>query len=533
MFYLVMFLSMIIGMFIYMMDPVPPDMRYDLTARDTEGQIVTFLNQHQAAKNYARLSLARISVRNSLNDHQIYTCTGNFEDDGSSHVEKICASALPPRWAAMLVGNTTDLFGETDDTDATKKSWRYYTKTYLSDPHDKTLEGEFISALICINGKTGQLAPCYKGLPNGKCRDPYNILSPSSYAMQPYSDNTAYFVVTYSMTNELPESWDAFGKKALATRSHRSTQCGILRKGKFCFNKDVLHGEQRVHGKACPSSNKSEYSIDNGYATLSVPPPAVISFVKKALKTDNLSDYLLCFSHIENPYIHIEAPTVHYDGLDLFAIGTGGEPESTGVGQCPIYGSGPAWKARAADSLRNTAIPIPAGDHTVNLVFSAPTSASSSSYLNTSGGSSTYAITSTGKDSKGWEFEYNFQGQGLHKVEAQYTPGPEGANQTFPQVFTIVQRSNELYFFYNGCQLKEKDIPRAVSGGTFTFGPVQNGIQHAVLQDFRLYGTALTGSQIKRNFKIDEFRYGAKQAACDPPFGFIGAWPLKPIDNNF
>ena len=553
MFYLVMFLSMIIGMFIYMMDPVPPDMRYDLTARDTEADVMTFLNQHQVAKQFTRIFLARISPYSKATNHEVAICDAsgsiNSWTKDPSSLTNVCAIALPPAFAGHIVKNELEVYGDISET-AADISTNYYTDTYLR-PKKTDAEGH-ISALVCLDEATGKLVQCYDKMPAGSCaptpKASGGYASLSEFAIQPHQGvhPVTYYTVTYSLQANLAESWSNFGRRALATRSHLSTQCGILRTNKntkedgFCYDRR-FGGDARVKGRkkgtACPTGTiPGNLCIDNGYHCSSMPPAPIIDFLGKALKKSptnfeaELDGHLFCYSVVNNPYVNIKPPKFHFTGIDKHATGAGAQ---IGLedGDCPVQGSGPALLGEKLDQrieltdghpTKPTVIKPTDKDLTINMVFSAPTSGYSSWYLYGPAANSPYSIQASDSSGEGREFTYQFYYNATDAptaVDAQFTKGPsEHESPTHAQVLTVVQRKKKVYFFYNGCMVKNggKNKNSAAGNPIVTFGPVLNasGNSVTILQDLRIYDSALSGFDIKRNFKVDANRYGAKQADC-------------------
>ena len=60
MFYLVSFLTLLISLLVFMMDPAPVQVRQNLDTRTAEAYVVGFVNQHQAARDYLNQWLGRI-----------------------------------------------------------------------------------------------------------------------------------------------------------------------------------------------------------------------------------------------------------------------------------------------------------------------------------------------------------------------------------------------------------------------------------------------------------------------------------------
>jgi len=268
-------LVFIAGIMTYMF--FPRSDQYALDIFQEEGNVVTFVNQHQAAKD---LMYQMISWNPGSN-------TGIY--------------ILP--------------YG-----DDPQQRYMHATKTELMTPddiNDSSLSlsegGDFASAIVCLHDCTTE-ANCVQG----------------KMLIQCPSDEQ--YVITYGY---FPEWWDDGSHRkqawfrALLKRTHGSTACGVLTDqgaygGNMLYsinNSQRFNGPQVVAGKRVVPPALTERLSSLG-----------ISTCETGGCTENLTDLLFCMTPFQNPYRG--SPVFHWD-----SVNNNGTEHQSGLGARPLIGT--------------------------------------------------------------------------------------------------------------------------------------------------------------------------------------------------
>ena len=354
MLYLVTFLTFLVSVLIYTMDPVSN--RQQLENRTGEAFVVGLLNQHQSARDYMYQWLGRV-YPGQLNTSKIECLQNDVNGSITNSCSNPAAISLPARGLDQMIGadetteKTLSLAKESYVKIPDNKTGNRLAESYLkrqSVADEDSIRGHYISALVCLSKARWELAPCYvcKGEDGGDigCDQKEHVASIQK------SDAVETFLVTYSIPTRVeeddgsswvswePDWWQKEGPKqvqrkqlwrrALTRRSHSSYNCGVLVSaptgmGWMVNNSSMRRGHQ-VHNngmRVYPSeAGGHEYCIDNGQRCMRVVPNGIVDFLKKVTSTRELDDMLFCMSEVGNPYTD-PIPTFHFDGVDSRALG--------------------------------------------------------------------------------------------------------------------------------------------------------------------------------------------------------------------
>ena len=509
MFYLMVFLSLLVGVFIYAFDPVPMDSRHSLDIRSAEVFVVPFLNQHQAAKDYLKHWLGKVYHGGA--DHWVY----NGSSFSSSFIPDAFVMAVPSLESFMQPLKPQQFFKSTKVTGLARQR---------GDDSDG-----YVSALVCLDNSR-QLTRCYT----------YNCeSSPDSE-----SDNCAFndikrvrwhsnvdkkLLITYGVhagvthkdekyTTGNPKALNQdLWRQAVVNRSHSSDSCGFLVRvldpnhhweydKRFRDDRRVI--EQDGAG--------DQYCIHNGHRCMSVVPHSIQGYLENVLAINSsngetLDDVFFFMSETYDPYHQIVPPQYHYDGASPLNILALGERELN------------VWRPVDGDltNIWNNlgtlqSMPFKQSDREFTLSFvtkNLKTGPAGNIFLLNKmvDGSNLFAI-----EQRDPSFRF-YPNQSDH-VDLDFTSS-ELENK---MSWTIMRQSNgKISLFINGCQVQPCWAGGSVSPGSeadfVTFGgglsspPSTDGVQ---LVDVRYYNHALTVKQLQDNFKLDMVRYGIAPFDC-------------------
>ena len=246
MFYITIFLSMLVGLLIYIMDPVPTDLRNELTSRDADADVMLFLNQHQAAKDYLKYWLVRIAPgQTDKNEISLWTDpTFTFSADTLPNQEASVIS-LYPDFSRFFGNFADDIYESATSATALKKQAMW-----------SGASGTFVSALLCTQSDLSEPQSCYNVDPTTKRITPTGAIT---------------YAITYGIDRNVQDDWGPFWPQALRRRSHSTANCGILRyrEDGYCYDITQSSLYQRVTNKEvghCSTGLAAGYSycLDNG-----------------------------------------------------------------------------------------------------------------------------------------------------------------------------------------------------------------------------------------------------------------------------
>ena len=301
MLYLLFVLTFLAGILFYGLSP--RDDKLQLDVHQAEGMILTFVNQHQAAKDYMYtwLGAGQTNIQNG-SDH----LNSDFEDMmwGKGNIGGMKFD--------MCSGNT-GVPGMDSCTDG-------------ASPVANQLSG-FVSRAICVDKCTDAVVGgctlnseekvlCTNAIPTGKTR--------------------RHYVVTYGGWQSLPggygtrpDWWPSMGqrmrkfeswRKAISKRTRNSVSCGFL----------------SWNGQGDNPDNDTDWCIDNGETLYkrgticqNPVPPILIRTVQEAYDSSHpqnykaLEDLLFCYSKFKQglPGDYVSGTTFFYDGLSNQAPG--------------------------------------------------------------------------------------------------------------------------------------------------------------------------------------------------------------------
>ena len=274
MLYLLFVLTFLCGILFYGMSP--SDKSLDMTAHQAEGMIISFINQHQAAKDclYTWLGYGQ-------NDASIL---GNTQSDYFLKAEVNCSGSCPNR-----------------DCRATQFNFEQMTPRSITSD-------------MCFENK---------GIPGqDSCVDECGAQIPG-FVSKVVVDGTKHYVMTYGGWKDTnfnrPDWWPRKGtrmrrfeswRKAIATRTRGSVSCGVLVKegSDWCIdNGKTVYKNESATTKQC--MNKV--------------PSAVISALPYTTD-EGKEDLLFCYSEFKQgvqPGHYATTPTHFYDGLSNAGVG--------------------------------------------------------------------------------------------------------------------------------------------------------------------------------------------------------------------
>lgn len=557
MLYLTAFLMMLAGLLIYMMDPVPTDLRKDLDNRGGEAYVVGFLNQHQAAREYLKFSLGRVFPGGDVfayNDPgtitraayvpeaSVIALPGGVERDDSN----------PGRVYQLGVESFMPLgLGSERVTDTTQPNVGFLKYYAAGADH---MKGSYNSALICLDS-ADNLVPCYRyscelggeagatsvdGVFWNGCSDSAKIASMS------FRDNVIPYVITYNAANNngsllYPAWWPdrktskvkrlELWRRAMTRRSHSTFNCGVLVKADagWSWHYNLNGGYNRVSHENDTSG--STYCLDNGQRCMNVLPSGMEQFLMSALGVEDLSELFICMSKIgEDPYEQIAPSTYHFDGINLLALDpqnrtrTGSyqyhwySVSNTGRAGYVEYDGGHDILGEGVDSSdrvnyyvalkgnTNTALVMPfnhrTDDFTLSFITDIP-DANGNFLL-------------VGPDNEYFKFGYDGSGKLLfHPNNTGFTVEIEGDVVSGRHAWTIMRKAGYMYLFVDGLRVDTGNMPGSGStpvGPAVTFGGA--GAKGKIL-DIRYYDRALSGKQLVDLFNIDARRYGVRKVRQD------------------
>ena len=385
MFYLVSFLTLLISLLVFMMDPAPVQVRQNLDTRTAEAYVVGFINQHQAARDYLNQWLGRVYY---LDNNIQEMVGGNVVDMAPS--PNAVALALPaemeeslsiqaPQNARVRYNDNGVMQEELFGAGFVTERWTRLTGAgpdgngYLKfDDTDNNTKGSYLSALVCLNA-AGELAPCYQYVCNdvdpvppwtyvvsttqagSACGSGPSIANPAqttgnTLAGVKFADNVTPYIVTYSdNTGRNPAWWTSNGqpralrhelwRRALANRTHSTYNCGVISSASDACAAPTAHytwqGRGRVEAMRGPVSeaNHGVYCINNGNRCMRLLPQGMEDFLNAVVSTQcpaggaagarsaDLSGVLFCYSEVRNPYDEIVVPDWNFDGIDNKTFG--------------------------------------------------------------------------------------------------------------------------------------------------------------------------------------------------------------------
>ncbi len=352
MFYLLSFLTLLMGILIYSMDPVP--MRQELDTRQGEAYIVGFVNQHQAAKDYIYHWLGRVRVGEmkgppdsthhvGFDDEQRVkvgsdvVAMGLFPDDLEAFMPRMMASEI--RRYSGINKSAVSMTVANEDT----------------PPPGSNYPGSYKS--VAVSFVSGNLGPFYTC--NADCTSDAvtKIVDKSSdryiitYGRPQTSDGE--FNVNPGWWGELsntPAQKKELWRRALTNRIRNSVNCGVLlvsKEEKRWIATNQLKGDQVTEA----DGNPRNYCFDNGQRCTSVLFPEMQEFLEKyaydcgsPAREDCLDGTFLCMSRMENSYI-TGGLLLHFDAIDTTGFGAPWDAESFVKGNIPL----PPWQDRTSN----------------------------------------------------------------------------------------------------------------------------------------------------------------------------------------
>ena len=487
MLYLLFVLTFLCGILFYGMSP--SDKSLDMTAHQAEGMILSFVNQHQAAKDYLYTWLG-VGLPNNANS--------NLRSDSDSRLKPDFIEMMPPIYSDICDGNVGT------------PGWNCQYKS-------KPFPG-FISRVVCTNSAGTTTVNC-------------NAAGAKQYVMtyggwDCKKDGGGNCIAgTYIRPDWWPskgtrmrrfESW----RKAIANRTRGSITCGFLVKmgANWCLD----NGETVYKNESVPSTCMNQI------------PTAVITELGSDYATDSGKDDLLfCISEFKQgvqPGHYAVSPTYFYDGLSNAGIGQHQNSgtswtnliDNTSISWTPVL-TGAAiqdaqWLANTKPYLTlhgflNTGIQL-GSTYTLTIVLSAYSngSAVSCGLLQTANAPDTAVVNQT-------IFTKLGSGERLDNTDAVrlITPTLEkdasicnmnsNGNNTGIVSWTFVVDGTKLDVYENAKRRFANETIESTNEKYLLLGN-SDGTQIPLIYSVRYYNSLLTDKQIQKNFKVDQKRFG-------------------------
>ena len=560
MLYLFSFLTMLIGLLIYMMDPVPTDLRRKEDVAGAEAYIVGFVNQHQAAKDYLYQWLGRVYPLDG-SKAEVYSIGSNsINNDFDAAVVAIPGLALDKTMDPPDTGISMELERQiADDTDKIG---------HLQSAGGIDKKGSYFSALMCLDD-SDVLTRCYKYDCDGatgktSCSDSGTIKKVY------FAEGVVPYAITYS-TLEQPAWWDdkvpskalrqRLWYRALTNRTHASESCGVL------LYADEGHWEKRSRNRVdwVTGNTPPKYCISNGQRCVRILPAGAESFLKKVLVTDDLEGVFFCMTAYKNPYEG--TPMFNYDGIDHYASGGGG-PDNGNVWY-PVEGSFEqidvsSWGGGLGLSSVTKKFALTSTLSSVTGGFTMPFNHTTNDFTLTfimnfgdseSGNDGWYVGPDTNTDNGYFGVHQKSNvlwfhpHQGLGEDSAnpsnlapRFIEDATGVNSDInvsgPEYYTkgthswtIVRKSGRMFLYLDGwwiCSPEGDDGWEAQTSPSGTAPAVVIGAVPTSIGAIRYYSGALNGRQIKKNFEVDSRRYGITKQRSPEGDAFCEIVPPTP-----
>ena len=545
MFYLVAFVSLAVGVLFYMFNPLPVGVREDMDVKRSEAFVVSFLNQHQAARDFVEYWLGRVHPGESY-DGSKYLAGTQTADKSSDFKNQSSSSTLENPNAAVIA-----LPGGINNKTITTNGIVGFFPPQFEDERvaledvdtnssvgllKKGNEQGYVSAFVCMNADKTKLVPCY------------TAASLSKLEVNP--QNKHQFVITYGVQPGITEDMtDAakgsfsrqekqqLWKRALLTRSHASENCGFLMRAPGGYKWSYT---PKKKGNKVDFPGSYKYCINNGNQCQNVVPQALEGYLEKAILGSSsvdadLTNYLFCISEARNPYDRISPTAYHYDGIDACALGGGVRPEC--ASWTPVRGASttdlsnynkqwPNTPGVAFNDSNSIVMPFQQKneDYSVSFIWDVGeyTSTTTETLFSVQDpdhatGEVSLDITQNAKFQK----EFLLKGDdGSSPAQLEISLEPEESVLPTKYAVTLIRREAGTYIVINGCRgLMGADTSYVqgapVSGSdpedlNIAFGPVGT----TKLLDVRYYDHALTAYELRENFKSDMKRYGVVPLQC-------------------
>ncbi|MBQ4471970.1 MAG: hypothetical protein II942_01825 [Alphaproteobacteria bacterium] len=368
MFYLTAFLTMLISLMIYMLDLVPNRLKHD--TRGAEGYITSFVNQHQAAKDYMNYWLGRL---NPGRDDGAYgrgclAVDGNLNENVSGQkCDNMAGMSFPGFDLAHTLPKALRPLDQINDGSEYYMDSESGASALVFNPQNDDFDGSYISALLCVNeDNEAVLAPCFLRqyrAPNGALHSEVGVCSDLTagatydghtcrmvrnphakvYALT-YSDGVWFATWWPDNTNRMKRY--ALWRRAIANRTHKSHGCGTLREAPsgHKWKYDRTRMRNRVEAATAALGGTHDYCIDNGQECVRVVPKAIQTFLEDLVMKRSaegrgvdiadpgnesvqnpghwsLDLMLLCMTDLSDNSQLYTSPTYHFDGIDKLALG--------------------------------------------------------------------------------------------------------------------------------------------------------------------------------------------------------------------
>ena len=559
MFYLTAFLTLLISLLIYMMDPAAPDLRRETDMNFGKAYVASFFAQHQAARDYLYHWLGRVYPLNPKSE--------GYPADVSQNVRAIALpgdglDAFFSRGAAIERWCVPD--GKGDCT----------AKGYLKVADMVASPGDYLSGLVCLDA-SNQLAQCYKYMcvdsSGNSTHDQTSCVD--SIAQVSFANGVSPYVITYGsfFSNEwegakrkVPQWWYEQGKvravrleawrKAIASLSRGSHNCGIITAGPWDELVSYDAGRQKKRYTLHTGAGGTQYCLSDGNRCMRFIPAGIVSALRVFLDEDNLDGIFLCLSPVTDPYLTSGKPIpyYHFDGIDNLALGADKHettlPAVSGTQLWyPVRGNSAAQAPDGAGTrgvkttTNGMTMPFryPADDFTLSFVMTYYDNQEEGWMVGT--GSEALGIdpSSAGAASKG--------AVGVYRNKDNiwlYYDGSGTTTQMLPQLlegthsWTIVRKGNKVHLYIDGWHFIDSgqscgDAPDSLGfdvsdkkygvGENVVFGRTNSISTTTSLASVRYYNVALNEDQIRENFEVDYRRFGvvklninaAASSACE------------------
>ena len=537
MFYLLIFLSLAVGVLFYMFNPMPVNFQQDMDVRRSEILVVSFLNQHQAAKEYVRHWLGKVHPA-EMQDGNRYAGGTDVVSAADSLLVEQQNAGKNLTYSDVKVIALPSFMEKFKPSQIQPISWE---RLAGGSPKVGKLNSEeekgYASALVCMNQAGDALVNCYKylcqtGSSIAECTDPIGFAGTTKIE---YNPNVKPYIFTYGVQSGLTDSQQdraqialanqenqEWWKSALFNRSHGSEKCGFLVAAPgddLYWIYDITNAKKGKIPVALSMVSGPKYCIYNGNQCYTILPEVLENYLKRIASDDDLSDYLVCLSAVSDPYERIEQTTYHYDGIDACALGAGTEElgcnnwvpvTGTLSDGYTLVGSVQNGSGLLIENNNPVTVPINPGDadFTVSFIMD-----DEESYTRPEITINQVSVTlDTNTSDKQRIFTLKYDNDPSHEITLDLSCD---SSCSLPDryAWTVMRRDDKIYFFLNGWQIVVNDLRVNKKGcwdagstkGQLEFGGVGSGSGH--LMDVRYYNRALSAQEIWKNFKLDAVRY--------------------------
>ena len=554
MFYLLAFLTLLMSILIYSMDPFPT--RREMETREGEAYVVGFINQHQAAKDYMYRWLGRVRLASPA--------SGVKPDNRDFANQRAPLGATNPVAMSLFPYDLENFLPRmlVSEVRGARANLGAPTRSSFVSMNAGNEIGYYKSVVVSLTnaGALGDFYVCHQtpgSVTSAECTSTTTNISwledaPGKKYVITYGDPTDPDIVPDSWWNGQGNSLAVrkqLWRRAVANRTRASIQCGVLfisPEGK----RWIRNPNQRRGDFIILTNGDRNYCFDDGYKCNSILPTAIETFLKTHAyvnkcsggSADCLDDTFLCMSEIKNPYV-TSGLAYHFDSIDV--TGLGAPWDSGSFTAQPFWSSRTGGRGYQLEPVGNYTYSKDGNDVQLGYYFNNPTNMpfqkqggagadfTLSFVMRRESNGGTGCIIGPCGQNQGFYFSaVNPQSfvfglgdnrntvittdaggvpAGALAAEAGFVQVATAAQQLFSHDihhWTVIQRSGNMEFYLDGQPLNTGNWPSSATGGgnVVTFG--QNRVSGTYFLNIQYYNRALSRVELLQNVKVDVKRYG-------------------------